>query len=137
MVYLQWYNNEVTRFKKKETTTAVETFRGLVLNSAPVWMGDSMFAYEVVPSVGPVAFLNPSLHRDLAIVPITVLQRRVCVCALPNPLFKPPLPPLLPFLFHTLSAVLTHSFWAGPKSGRAAPQSGTLVLKLTRAAETL
>lgn len=50
------------------------------------------------------------------------------VCVLPNPLFKPHLPPLLPFLFHTLSAVLTHSFSARPKkTGRAAPQSGTPV----------
>lgn len=89
-------------------------------------MGHPMFAYGVMPCVKPVAFLNPSLRRDLPIVPITVLKRGMCVCVClwlcsTNPLFKPHLPPLLPFLFHTLSAVLTHSFWARPKTGRAAP----------------
>lgn len=75
------------------------------------------------------------------ICPLFPLQclREVCVCGcvLPNPLFKPHLLPLLPFLFHTLSAVLTHSFWGRPKTGRAAPQSGTPVLRLTQLAGTL
>lgn len=81
----------------------------------------------VMPSGEPWPLLSLSLQRALPIVPITVLCRSlwmcVCVCSPTSPCFsKSPLPtPSLPFLFHTLSAVLTHSFWAGPKTGRAAP----------------
>ena len=79
---------------------------------------------------------NPSrLQRDLPqLFPLQCLWK-VCACVLPNPLFKPPVPSL-PFLFHTLSAVLTHSFRARPKTGTAAPESGTPVLKLTQTAGT-
>ena len=57
----------------------------------------------------------------------------VCVCS-PTPSSNLTSLPSFSFLFHTLSAVLTHSSWAGPKSGRAALQSGTPVLKLTQSA---
>ena len=103
-------------------------------------MGRPVFACGVVPWVKPGAFSNPNLRRDLPIVPITVLREVcgcvcvcVCVCS-PTPSSNLTSLPSFSFLFHTLSAVLTHSSWAGPKSGRAALQSGTPVLKLTQSA---
>lgn len=114
-------------------------------------MGHLMFAYGVMPCVKPVAFLNPSFHRDLPIVPITVPKRSirvcvwlcvwacvwlcVCVCT-PQPPLQTSLPSF-PFSFTPSQLCsLTHS-QPGQKTGRAAPQSGTPVLKLTQAAGTL
>ncbi len=56
-----------------------------------------MFACGVVPCVKPVAFLNPNLHRDLPIVPITVPEEkhvRVCACVYVCVCVCTPQPPL-------------------------------------------
>ena len=57
---------------------------------------------------------KPSLLRGLPIVPITALASSMLGSPQP-PLLRPHLLPLLPFLFHTPSAVLSSSLWARPK----------------------
>lgn len=60
--------------------------------------------------------LDQSLLRDLPIVPITALASNMLGSPQPPLLLRPHLLPLLPFLFHTPSAVLSSSLWARPKN---------------------
>lgn len=103
-------------------------------------MGHPMFAYGVMPCAKPVAFLNPSLQRDLPIVPITVLKRGMCVFVAvfsPTPSSNLTSLPSFPFSFTPSQLCsLTHSK-PGQKLAEQLLQSGTPVLKLTQTAGTL
>lgn len=67
-----------------------------------------------MPLIKPVALLNQSFsQRSAHCSHYSALKRYVWIS--PTPLLRPHLPPLLPFLFHTPSAVLSSSFWARPK----------------------
>lgn len=77
-------------------------------------MGDSMFAHGGHALWRTLASVKPKPSESSTYCShYSALQKFVdvcvCVCAhQPPPAF--PNPPFLPFLFHTLSAVLTHSF---------------------------
>lgn len=80
-------------------------------------MGDSMFAHGGHALWRTLASVKPKPSESSTYCShYSALQKFVdvcvCVCSPTSPCFsKSPLPtPSLPFLFHTLSAVLTHSF---------------------------
>lgn len=93
--------------------------------------------FRVMPLIKPAALLNQSLHKDLPIVPITALAHGMRGSPQP-PLLRLHLPPLLPFLFHTPSAVLSSSLWARPKKTvEQLPGQELLSPKLIQTARTL